>query len=232
LGAAGIGVKQVAELSGLAYSTVARLLWGDGPGTPKERVRADTAARILAIDPSADNLAAGGRIDATGTRRRLQALMALGWTQASLARQLHRGTCSVRRTLASRTVTVATAAAVRELYEQLSNTAPEEGTPARRHASQAARARAHKRGWLPPLAWDDIDTDGELASATPRGDDVDDLDVEIVIERLSDGRQVNLNNAERDEVIRRLTQRGHSLEQIAAALGVCTRTVSRRRAAA
>jgi hypothetical protein len=240
LTAAGIGVKQAALLSGVAYSTLARLLWGDaGRGKPpNQHVRASTAARILAIEASAANLADGGRVDATGTRRRLQALITIGWTRASLARQLHRSTASVRRTLTSASVTVATAEAVRDLYDQLWNTAPDESTPARHNASEAARIYAGQHGWLPPMAWDDIDTDPEPAprqpdsSRTQSPDDIDDFDIEIAIERLIAGQPVRLSTAERDEVIRRLTDRGHSLEQIARSLGVCSRTVSRRRAAA
>ena len=240
LAASGIGVKQAALLSGLAYSTLARLLWGDpGRGSPPtQHVRASTAARILAIEASPANLADGGRVDATGTRRRLQALVRTGWPLSNLARQLHRGPSSVRRTLTSGTVTVATAEAIRELYDQLSNRAPDESTAPRRRASEAARICARQRGWLAPMAWDDIDTDPEPAQGRPdpasRNSvaDIDDFDIEIAIERLNQGQRVQLSAAERDEVIHRLTDRGHSLEQIARSLGVCSRTVSRRRAAA
>ncbi len=230
---AGIGYRQVARLSGVHYSLLTRLVWGEPSRgrRPSERVRCELAERILAVDVDAANLAPGGRIDATGTRRRLQALITLGWSQAELARRLGRGTNSLRGTITASRVTSVTAAAVHAVYEHLWNTAPDESTAARADAAATARAHARQHGWLAPLAWDDIDTDPEpqppATAAMPP--DVDELDIEIAIDRLTAGQRVRLSMAERDEVIRVLTDRGHSLEQIACWLDVCVRTVSRRR---
>jgi integrase len=228
----GIGLRHLAKLTGTSYATLSRLVWGepcrDRP--PTSRLRADTARRILAVQPTTRR-AAGARIDATGTRRRLQALVALGWTPAQLARHLDRTTASLRGTMARTRVTVATAEQVRELYEQLSGTPPDESTPSAARDAEHARNLARQNGWPAPLAWDDIDTDPE----PPRPDDtraaIDDLDIEVAIERVTAGEHVQLTPRERNEVIRRLTQRGHSLEQIAGYLGVCSRTVSRTRRA-
>ena len=85
------------------------------------------------------------------------------------------------------------------------------------------------------MTWDDIDLDLEPAAESLRhrtSDDVDDLDIEILIDRITTGKAVTLSNAERDVMVQQLTARGHSLHQIAVLLGVAPRTVSRRRRAA
>ena len=94
------------------------------------------------------------------------------------------------------------------------------------------RAFAAERGWLPPLAWDDIDTDPEPQHHARRVEKDDDLD-EIAIERALAGdgvRLEHLTSAEQEEVVRRLTERGKSIHDIAQQLATTKRTISRRRA--
>lgn len=133
--------------------------------------------------------------------------------------------------MTSTTVTARTAADVDALYQRLWNIRPPLTTDAQRAAADAARALAAKRGWRPPLAWDDIDTDPESGprSARPAPEDVD----EIAIERAIAGEGIRLTDlslAEQKEVIRHLTQRGRSIRDIARQLDTTKRTVSRRRA--
>lgn len=96
------------------------------------------------------------------------------------------------------------------------------------------RPRLRRRtGWLPPLAWDDIDTDPEPQHHAWRVEKDDDLD-EIAIERALAGDGVRLEHltpAEQDEVVRRLSERGKSIRDIADQLATTKRTISRRRAA-
>lgn len=100
-------------------------------------------------------------IPAIGTQRRIQALMALGWTTTDIAHACgwtHRN--RVRQILGgqkgrpTRWVTRTTAAKVGQVYDRLSMTLPEMNGPRRRSRSMALRL-----GYAPPLAWDDIDTD-------------------------------------------------------------------------
>lgn len=96
------------------------------------------------------------QLDSRGVRRRLQALVALGWNYRALAAQLadtdHK---MVHRWANTENLFVyrATVEKVGALYERLCMTRPE-GTTAHR-----ARLRAARLGWAPPLAWDDIDRD-------------------------------------------------------------------------
>jgi hypothetical protein len=156
---AGIGVERIAQLSGLSVSHIRALAehsHGHSRGT--QRVRPDTATRILGIDMNDVSRAPHSRVDATGTRRRLHALIAIGWPGELLAAQLGRRASSLHRSMTGESVTARTAHDVATLYERLWSTRPPRGTRDQR-AAAAARAHASAQGWLPPLAWDDIDTD-------------------------------------------------------------------------
>ena len=161
-----------------------------------------------------NNLRRMGRINpqvsAVGTRRRLQALMAIGWDQHSLAVEV--GVTNTRISNLVRginpEVTSQTAARVALVYDRLSMTA-RDGTKAARYARTVAR----RQGWPPPLAWDDIDHDPE-----PPAPDVPDIDVdEAVVHRVLAGERLPANTAERAEIVRRWLDSGRplvSLEQL------------------
>ena len=105
--AARIGLRRVADLSGVPHGSLTKLLHGD-PRTgrpPSRRIRPATEAALLAVAPTVGNVAPGTVIDATGTRRRLQALLTRGWPQAHLAHLLGRRRNNVGRLLQARTVT-------------------------------------------------------------------------------------------------------------------------------
>lgn len=97
-------------------------------------------------------------VDATGTARRIRALQAIGWPLYHLDRALGHGdgnprTSNYVHNLCHRErVRASTAAKVARIYDQLS------GTPG---PSERVRNLARKRGWAPPLAWDDIDDPDE-----------------------------------------------------------------------
>lgn len=100
-------------------------------------------------------------IPALGTQRRLRALTALGWPTQALADRLGCTPDHIRWYRrahdAGRLAHRDHAHRIAHLYEQLS------GTPG---PSPTARADAARRGWAPPLAWDDIDD----PDATPYSD--------------------------------------------------------------
>jgi hypothetical protein len=233
LRAAGIGVEQIAMLAGISTSHVRELAGTGRDGNPGiQRVRPETAHRVLRIRIDQANRAPRSHVVATGTRRRLQALIAVGWPHDELAAGLGRSSAGLRRSMLSDSVTAQTAQDVRALYEQLWNLCPPQSTDDQRAAADAARTFAAERGWLPPLAWDDIDTDPDPRHHA-RHAETDDLD-EIAIERALAGdgvRLEHLTSAEQDEVVRRLTERGKSIRDIAQQLATTKRTISRRRAA-
>ena len=102
--------------------------------------------------------------DATGTRRRIQALMRCGWSMSLLATRLGQPRQVLRAKLHVRgRVTPATAAAVRALYDELWDRPPPAGTRFERRAATMARRYATERGWVPPLAWDEDAIDDPAA---------------------------------------------------------------------
>lgn len=161
LRAAGMGSRRISELSSVNRSQIETLLNGRperGTG-PSRKVHRDLAAKLLAVPvPEAPHrgVAARARIPAVGTTRRLQALVAFGWSQSYLCARLgitdSNGTClfTGKRT----SVTAATARKVEALFAELQLTP---GT------NQRARTRGLRRGWAPPLAWDDDTIDDPAA---------------------------------------------------------------------
>ncbi len=238
LRAAGVSLQRLSVLSGVGYGTLSALVYGDPSRRqpPTGRVRGQTERRLLAVRANTAGLPPGRRVPATGTRRRLHALVAAGWSLPVLALRAEKTTRNLRRTLTSLTVTAATARTVADLYDELRDLAPPCRTPQERAEVERTRTQARQHGWSPPRAWDDIDTDpdsDELDSAgapdRPGGDETV-LD-EIAVERAMHGDRVRLTWAERDEVIGRLTARGVSACRIAELLGTSSRAVTRRRAA-
>jgi len=144
--------------------------------------------------------------DATGTRRRLQALVAIGWPTAALAGRLGIPSTEVSRLCHhAHRVYPHTIQRVGQLYTQLSmNPGP----------SRRARRRAEVAGWAPPLAWDDNTIDDPAATpaahgaerTTPRPHDID----EAAVLRACDGNPPRrLTAAERVQAVRRLAAAGH-----------------------
>jgi DNA-binding CsgD family transcriptional regulator len=231
LRAAGIGVDQIAKLTALSSSHVRGLIYPSSTGKPPfQKVRRETADRILAVPVDDSSRAANSHVDSTATRRRLQALVAVGWAQAWLARELRRSPANLRRSMTSDTVTARTAQLVNDMYERLWDAPPPQQTTAQRKASDAARALAAQQGWLPPLAWDDIDDDPDPDPDQPDTSSTDDDLDEIAIERAIAGdTRVRLTYGEQIEVVRRMSERGRSIRTIADLLSTSKRTVSRHR---
>lgn len=180
---AGLGWKQVAERSGVGTGCLSKLLWGSPTrgAAPSRRIRPATADALLAVRP--DRVAAGQNVDPTGTHRRLQALVAAGWSQAQLANRLGMLRSNFGRMIGSRTVLASTRDAVAALYERIAYAAPPAGNHHERQAASRARNYAAARGWPPPAAWFAVDIDDPAAvpdvegvrTVTRRGRPVEDV---------------------------------------------------------
>lgn len=153
---AGASYRAVARAAGVSPMTVCRLGRGDPAHGRVTRIHAVHVRRLLAVTPG-ELQQSGTRRDATGARRRLRALTALGHPAVSLARRLHVPPSAVRAIIGGKaaTVTEAMHVAVCELYEQIWDLRPFERTPAERRAVAAARTRSARQGWPPPMGLDD-----------------------------------------------------------------------------
>lgn len=163
LRAAGMGWRHIAKVAGVASGTMTKLIYGDGPRgmAPSKRITRETERKILAV--TVPVYGDHHLIDSTGTRRRLQALVALGWSQKQLAARLGMERSAFNLTIYGEQCYHRTARAARELYDQLWNTPP----VADEHRAKIAKARslryAREHGWALPMAWDDNALDDPTA---------------------------------------------------------------------
>lgn len=140
------------------------------------RIRSDVAARIRRFDTDTADLRPRCRVDGTGTRRRLQALHAIGWTYSAIAIELGCTTQNVRSLVhatesAHGLVTASTAARVRDLYDRSWQTPPAPANAKSAAEQQKAIRRARVNGWAVPVAWDDDTIDDPMVhpGVTPIG---------------------------------------------------------------
>lgn len=209
LQACGLGTRRIADLAGLERKTVIVIVNGraDRGTPPPSKVRPATAAAILAVEPTLDNLGATVVIDATGTVRRLQALVAAGWPQSHLAVALGMTPGNFGAAIRRDRTIVRTARAVRALYD-----AYWRADPLQHGASQAGvtRARRHAvaNGWAPVGAWDEETIDDP--TATP------DL-----------GGKASRQDAIAEDAMWLIEEQGYTREQAAARLGLAKNTVDK-----
>lgn len=118
-------------------------------------------------------------VDATGTARRIQALVVDGYDFTHLGEMAGRGRGWVRNLVFVRSprVHVDTAATVKELFDRLAN----QPGPSKR-----ARTLAARYGWVPALAWDDIDDPGEHPDCGEPAGAADDVDI-VAVWQVLDG---------------------------------------------
>lgn len=160
LKASGVGIKTIAAQTGISTGTLCKLVYGirRADGTmrpPSKRILRATADRLLAVTPQM--AADGARVPAVGARRRVQALMTLGWSRPQIAEHAGVDVQPLRRLDDATVIEARTARAVADVYERLWRAMPPERN--RYQASAAARTRnaAARAGYVSPLAWDDID---------------------------------------------------------------------------
>lgn len=141
---AGMGWPRIGRAAHCSSSTIARLLNG------QEKVRRTVAERILAVKYRP---APGRTLDATGTRRRIQALMAIGHTVVGIAAESGVDHSVIHDVLGGagnvRGITYDRIAAA---YDWLATQPPSTERPG---AATASRQRAAREGWHDPQWWED-----------------------------------------------------------------------------
>lgn len=147
-------------------------------------------------------------VDAVGTARRLRALVRNGWTLTAIAARMGVSVALVDRWAQNKTGHVyrATAVRVAALYDELWD------VPG---GSSRAASRAMRRGWPPPMAWDD---DGPSNIDDPAARPAD-----------ARGWRRQYRDIDREEQVMHLTRAGLSALEIAVRLGTNKRQVVRIR---
>ena len=150
-------------------------------------------------------------VSALGTRRRVQALNRLGWSNQRIAAEANIARTNITRLLyRSDTITATTAARFAEVYERLSMSLPAPSQPVAN-----VRNRAERMGWPPPLAWDDIDNDPEPPTALYAETGVD----PVVVMRLLEGVRIESNRAEKEAAMRQWKADGGTERELCAVHG-------------
>lgn len=162
----GLGLHRIAVLAGVSESPV-RGLMGLDPKRPAPRIRRETAAKLLAVAPTLDDLPDHTPVNACGSRRRLQALVVTGRLPIDLAAEIG----LVRATVIGiihgywPSVRAETARTIRDATRRLWELPAPQRTPRQRSRAATARRLAARYGWVPYAAWDEIDD----PAATPQG---------------------------------------------------------------
>lgn len=143
---------QLAEWVGVSDSVIWRLI----DGGPEYVVYARTYARVRDMKP-------GRIVTAVGVARRLQALAWLGYTSPVVAAEsgVHEETIRDARNGTLAYLHATTAAALADTYDRLWTAPAEPRSPHSSRGITRSRNHARRKGWLPPLAWDDIDDPAE-----------------------------------------------------------------------
>lgn len=147
LRAFGLSIHTIADLAGERRGAMSQIVYPNHADyltwiTPAR------AERILAVSFDLDRIPTGRNVDASGTRRRIEALMLAGWSQGHIGRALGVSRQRVSTYRSSAHVESDTARAIRDLFEQWWD---QPGPEIR------ATNKAIREGFAPAAAWDDID---------------------------------------------------------------------------
>lgn len=237
LRSSGLSIRAISRESGIAPVTIRRVIAG-------HRARTSTQDKLLEVLPGRQEVTAqtppAMLVDGAGTRRRLRALIAQGWTAVRLAE--HAGCTSTNFRLAlskdeSDPTVARFALQVRQMYEQLWDQEPPCASRYEQAQAERVRREALQKGWAPPMAWDEESIDDPHAQPAPwqevtdlgsgrrrmHLDDLEDcirwgLDVAGAAERLGvtkDGVETCLKRAERPDILEGLRRNGIALHHVA-----------------
>jgi hypothetical protein len=161
----GMGLRTIANCAGVDRKRLQAVLNGrpERGTSPQEKVRPELASAVLSVEPTLENLAPSTLISPVGTRRRIRALVAVGWPQHYLAAHLGMTPSNFGSMVTRDYVLVRRALQVRAMYDALWR-----ADPAERGASPGGITRAKRyasdRRWAPVGAWDDDTIDNPNAS--------------------------------------------------------------------
>ncbi|KQU52179.1 hypothetical protein ASG84_25465 [Rhodococcus sp. Leaf278] len=218
---AGLSRRRIAELAGLNRKSMEYLLVGrkDRGHGPYKRITAENARKFLAVSmpPSLAAIAPDAAVvDATGTIRRVRALVAFGYTAEGLTVELagQVSACTVHELVRGyRTQCLARVArSIKRLFDRL-QLIP--GT------SQRSRNHAVKRRWALPFQWDEDTIDNPAAKPEP---------VRLPRSRSPKPQSPEVKSL-RVQKVAELTRTNLSANEIATRLNISSRQVVRDRSA-
>ena len=154
----GIGWQRAARLAEVPSGVVSFLMYGGDRGRgvepPSRRIKRATADAILALQPSLELLGEKALIPSWPYWRRIEALVCMGYSLSRIARAIGVSPSNFKR---ASTITVRRARRLICVYEQWSMVPPVAANRGELVSIARAKTLANLNGWVPPLAWDDID---------------------------------------------------------------------------
>lgn len=144
----GYTLKAVADAAGVGVRNLVALRAGE-----QTWIHSDVRDRIMACVPALE----APTVPAIGSARRIRALVAMGWRYVDLEPETGISSKELSRLATDSQLRIGRVRAgmVAEAYDRLSMTTG---------PSSKARVRARRKGWAPPLAWDDETIDDPMES--------------------------------------------------------------------
>lgn len=184
-------LRSISGASGVSTTTLCALT------KDKAKIQRVMAERILAVSPDqvpsrASKQTGEPFVPKLGAVRRIKALLWLG--HGYQTQQLHGGV-NTRMVIhqKGRWITRTTHDKIAAVYDELCAT---EGT------SKHARTWARKQGYLPPAAWDNIDTDPDPVKDVPLHEETE-IDEAAVLRRMNGDKSVRTSKVDKAEIVRR-----------------------------
>lgn len=207
--AAGMSARVICRVARVSTSVLQRLLYSD---PPIDRLTAATAERVMATEFDIWEVSEVASVDATGARRRIQALAVAGWSLPKQAAEIGISAQYMGHYARADRLAAGTVRKIMRAYPRLCATLPPQGTRFDRMAVSRTRTMAAARGWAGIGAWDERAIDDPDAGPA-RSDEVDtplDRYDEVVVAGALAGRARlrELTEPERVELARRWEQRG------------------------
>jgi transcriptional regulator with XRE-family HTH domain len=218
----GWGYKQVAILAGVTPNRVSQLVNGRTPAERKSyatprgkkltKMSRVNAEKLLALQFDVSISSPGTRINPLGARRRAEALVCAGYSFHWQAEALGIPVGNYQISLTRATIAKKSFDRIAKLYDEYAFTKRQGETRQQKTGITRALNMAAQRGYVPAMAWDDIDTD--KAPTNPvRFTDSKYVDW-AKFEQLEDGKRPPMNQAEVEAFRMRLIDWGKSYNDI------------------
>lgn len=150
----GWGVRAITRETGIPSRTLSSIIYGD-KGEVQATITTETANKILAFNPPFARVARQGtttaNVDATASKKKLQTLIALGYSLSALAENAGYGRSYFKQVMGQDKIGLNRQQAVNETYEKHWNKLPATDTIIQKRTVDAARKRAEANGWKPPM---------------------------------------------------------------------------------